>query len=335
MSSISRRGLLGLATTLLVPQRFFAQTTAQNRYIFASKEAAAVTLSQNPIIEQYSTDDLRWRLRQGPLVEEGATEDVDLRLEQLVEQRDEAISAVRNLVASNVREWSSEQKTLVEPIATDIMGYMTSLDIQLEQPIALALVGNREVGSALAYTVNHTVAFPNAALNPKYRQRPEYQTMLEHYLAHEISHVMLRYAANREEIYAGIGFHKADIILPDNLSEKILRNPDQPEVGWYLSVKGVPKLPLPMRSKEGKLSFAYVILDDAMKITGGTDTSYLFNNTPKDIITAAGNNASYVAGPAELAAELFALSYMRHKNPQLQINNPAQVDTFESLLRSR
>lgn len=170
--------------------------------VFASvDEGAALLGAEDEFIRRTSPYDRQARLRVGRPV-----------------SREEH----RAFAARCVLPWSAEERQRVTTAVEGLGRRMGEFDVPLPPRVLLVKTSGDEEGGA-AYTRGAAVMLPRSSLGSG-------GDGLRRLVCHELSHVVSRHAPDlRRRLFAAIGFRPCgDVVLPGDLEDRRLTNPDAP-----------------------------------------------------------------------------------------------------------
>ena len=224
-------------------------------------------------------------------------------------------------VASNVLEWSPEEKSAVEAAWSGLLPKMAELHVPLPRTILFVKTTGAEEGNA-EYTRGTGIVLPGSALAPSKREN------LPALIAHETFHVLSRNAPQlRERLYSIIGFQPCgEIPFPPGLASRRITNPDAPLNDHCIFVKyglgAVWVVPL-LYSKSPRYDVAkggpffdylqlnFLVLDKIPALVSApynTESPILLDIKEIDgFYDKVGRNTEYIIHPDEILADNFRL----------------------------
>jgi hypothetical protein len=251
-----------------------------------------------------------------------------------------------NFVATNVLNWSNDEKALVSSAISSIQPKLNALSLPFPKIIFLIkTTGNEEGGQQ--YTRANAIVLNHDALAAGHEKE------LQDCVAHELFHILSRQNPGlREKLYAGIGFHPCkEITLPSRLKPVKVTNPDAPRNDHYISVQvkdktveAIPilfsKLPKYDVNQGGEffhyLQFKFLIVEKANDQTLPTMTfddsnpQLVDTNEIHNFFEQIGRNTQYIIHPEEILADNFSLLVRGKTVPSPQI-----LKMMEDVIRAR
>jgi hypothetical protein len=218
-------------------------------------------------------------------------------------------------VSQQVKPWSGEETATIRRIVTQLRAPLSGTAAPLPQAILLVKTTGREEGQA-AYCRGSAIVIPQP-----YLEFPDSQ--LRKVLVHELFHVCSSHAPLlRRELYQLIGFHPlAKIVLPQELNERKITNPDAPTLDWYLrlhwngqQLSAVPILFSAEAYQPGKTLFQLltfrllVVTEEAGRWQPVRKDGQLWLLDPSqaaDFARQVGRNTNYTIHPEEILADNF------------------------------
>lgn len=236
-----------------------------------------------------------------------------LRVDRPVSREEHRAFAARCVLA-----WSAEERRSVGEAVEGLGERLGALDVPLPARVVLVKTSGDEEGGA-AYTRGEAVMLPRAALRAG-------GAGLRRLVCHELFHVVSRHAPTlRERLYAAIGFQPCgDVVLPGDLEERRLTNPDAPLFDHCIRVTcdGIERDMVPVLysrvaaydSASGKPFFATMEFRlMAVEIADGEAARAVLDDDGRPILRApaevqgfferTGRNTSYLIHPEEIVAD--------------------------------
>ena len=233
-------------------------------------------------------------------------------------------------VGENVRDWSSDEKALVESAIAFVRPRINELSLPWPDTIYLVKTTGNEEGGA-AYTRGNAIVFPASELVPGRKES------LKKLLSHELFHILTRKnPVLKDQLYAAIGFHGCgEIAYPSSLKPVKITNPDAPRNDHCirLRVAGMPVWAIPVLysrapkydEKQGGEFFDYLQFEFLLLETGNAtdpstatyDDEHIRLVGPDDVsgfYEQVGRNTDYIIHPEEILADNFALLVLGMKN---------------------
>lgn len=229
-------------------------------------------------------------------------------------------------VGENVRDWSSEEKALIESVLAIVRPRINELSLPWPETIYLVKTTGNEEGRA-AYTRGNAIVLPAHMLVPGEKE------LIKKIISHELFHILSRNNPGlKDQLYAAIGFHGCgEIAYPSSLRQVKLTNPDAPKNDYCirLRVAGMPAWAIPVLysrtpeydEKQGGeffdyLQFEFLILETSNAADPSTatyDDEHIRLVAPDDVAgfyEQVGRNTDYIIHPEEILADNFALLVM-------------------------
>jgi hypothetical protein len=226
-------------------------------------------------------------------------------------------------VGDNVREWSSDEKALIDSALSFVQTRINQLSLSWPETIYLVKTTGNEEGHA-AYTRGNAIVLPAVMLVP------EGKGSIKKIVTHELFHILSRNNPDlKDRLYAAIGFHGCgELAYPLRLSQVKLTNPDAPINNYCirLHVAGMPTWAIPVlysvtpeydENRGGEffdyLKFEFLLLEagnSADPATARYDEQHLQLVGPDDVTgfyEQVGRNTDYIIHPEEILADNFAL----------------------------
>lgn len=261
---------------------------------------------------------------------------------------DQEVSHVQfiNHLAKNVRNWSSEEKFLLEQLSGKVKESFAELDLNLPEEIIFIKTTSDEYGGmSSAYTRMNAIMFTEKLL---VNTSAEDKRLLKIYF-HEIFHVYSRHnPVKKKALYKLIGYEQTnEIKLPEEWHNRRITNPDAPEINTMieLQVDGKPAFytpvlyasdPLYDTKKDGgvfqTVNFQLFLLQNK------NDTwqpvfldGYPVFLDPENIDmywSKIGRNTQYIIHPEEIMASNFELLMLKEKD----VPNPEILEKMKEVL---
>ena len=229
-------------------------------------------------------------------------------------------------LGSQVLNFTHDDKTFIDSVFTEAKKRIKALNPELmPDTIKLVKINPAPYGEKVYFTRNKTIYFPQSAFTTKSFEK-ELAVMV-----HEIWHVISRlHPELRDKTYPLIGFekHKRSIKIPEDLSKKVITNPDASFMDYAVDLDGTLAIPLltskfKAYTKANPYFFDYVdfnlfpILKDNSLGTKGIldERTDVFFRKIKD-------NTNYIIHPEEIIAENFQLLvYANYENRYDRFSN--------------
>jgi hypothetical protein len=231
--------------------------------------------------------------------------------------------AYLRFVGENLRDWSSDQKALVESALSIVQPRINELSLSWPDTVYLVATTGNEEGRA-AYTRGNAIVLPANMLVPAGKES------LKKLLAHELFHILTRNNPGlKDRLYAAIGFHGCgEIAYPSSLRQVKLTNPDAPGNDYCirLRVAGMATWAIPvLYSRTPKydvkrggeffdyLRFEFLLVEAANSADPSTatyDDEHIRLVGPDEVsgfYEQVGRNTDYIIHPEEILADNFAL----------------------------
>jgi len=241
--------------------------------------------------------------------------------------------AFLEFVASNVLEWDADEISTMTSVVDGMREKIAALSLSLDLPSEILLVQTtgREEGNVGGYTRGQAIIIPERQL-----QNPPAQ--LEHFMLHELFHVMTRHnPALRTPIYALIGFQPCgEIDYPKELMPRRVTNPDafHFDACIELTVEDRAALLIPLTlsksaSYDGGGMFEYVTIEFLeVELHSGRATPRYADGLPilhamgtvQGYMEKIGQNTGYIIHPEEIMADNFVYAVQQKQellNPEI------------------
>jgi len=226
-------------------------------------------------------------------------------------------------VGDNVRDWSSDEKALIESALSFVQPRINQLSLPWPATVYLIKTTGKEEGNA-AYTRGNAIVLPAVMLVPERKE------LIKKILAHELFHILSRNNPDlKERLYAAIGFHRCgEIAFPSSLRQVKITNPDAPINDYCirLRVAGMPTWAIPVlysvtqeydEHRGGEffdyLQFEFLLLETgnfSVPSTATYDDRHIRLVGPDDVsgfYEQVGRNTDYIIHPEEILADNFSL----------------------------
>jgi hypothetical protein len=219
--------------------------------------------------------------------------------------------------AAQTEAWSDHDREAIGEMLADFTSVLNTLPVPFTAQVELIRTTGAEEGDA-AYTRGDAIILPDAMLSDR--------SGLRWLVAHELFHVVSRQnPALRDELYAAIGFAKADgdIAVPAAVAAHILANPDTPDDTHFIRVQeggqAVCAVPLFLYTidrydpQRGGPFFTYSALQFAVtheipsRGAVPPDFSLVKVEQLTGLYEQIGRNTDYIIHPDEILAENFAM----------------------------
>jgi hypothetical protein len=219
--------------------------------------------------------------------------------------------------AAQTEAWSEHDKQAIGEMLSDFTSVLNTLPVPFTAEVALIRTTGAEEADA-AYTRGDAIVLPDAMLSDR--------SGLRWLVAHELFHVVSRQnPALRDELYAAIGFAKADgdIAVPASVAAHILANPDTPDDTHFIRVQeggqavcAVPRFLYTIDRydpQRGGPFFTYSELQFAVTreipSAGAVPPDYSLVKPEQlsGLYEQIGRNTDYIIHPDEILAENFAM----------------------------
>ncbi|MFZ5524796.1 MAG: hypothetical protein ACOY9D_12045 [Pseudomonadota bacterium] len=231
--------------------------------------------------------------------------------------------AYLRFVGENVRDWSGNEKALVESALSAVRPRINELALPWPETIHLVKTTGNEEGRA-AYTRGNAIVLPAHMLVPGAEE------LIKKIISHELFHILSRNNPGlKDRLYAAIGFYGCgEIAYPSRLKQVKLTNPDAPGNDYCirLRVAGVPTWAIPVlysrtpeydEKRGGEffdyLQFEFLLVeagDAADPLTATYDDEHIQLVGSEDVsgfYEQVGRNTGYIIHPEEILADNFAL----------------------------
>lgn len=253
---------------------------------------------------------------------------IQMKRNQPFVNREEAISAYKKFIATEVSDWNTEDKQIMQWMFQKVKSLCDTLSPRIfPANIRLIKVKTNHYGKDVYYTRGNNILIPENIfpVTDTSRQIPV--------MIHEVFHLLSRYNPNiRNDFYNFIGFKKADkpVKLNPVLEKILLTNPDGVTFQYLMEIEssldGKKAVPL-ITSKFNQFKpsnpafFDYLNFDlyelrdkgnyyEVLSDASGKSTMPL-KNTPV-FFTKIKDNTQYIIHPDEIMADNFMLALLAY-----------------------
>jgi len=257
---------------------------------------------------------------------------IQLKKSDMPDSGGESKVLYQDLLRSEMEDFSEEEKKFMEEVFASAKAAIDKVNPKLlPSKIELIKTKTNHYGPDVYYTREDAIVVPDNIF-----EEPSVKDQMP-IMLHEIFHILSRYnKAFREEMYALIGFieYNEKLILPKEISDKLLTNPDGVSRRYAISLKdenGKEQLALPliMSTKDRYESsmpifFSYLSFDlfPLIKITqnqvslglNATGGSALSIEHNADFFKQIKDNTQYIIHPDEIMADNFMMAVIANKN---------------------
>lgn len=292
---------------------------AENYLVFLDKAAAEKQINQDKedgFFESLTITDMSIQMKKNDMPNSGG----------------ESMDLYQNLLRSEMEDFTEEEKVFVKEVFAKAKSALDKINPKLlPERIELIKTKTNHYGPDVYYTREDAIILPNNIF-----EEPSVKAQMP-VMLHEIFHILSRYNKDfREEMYRLIGFEHftEDLVLPREVSDKILTNPDGVRRDYAIRLKdskGTEQLALPLilSTKDRYQSsmptfFSYLSFDlyPLIKVTenqvtlklnssGGSALSVEHN---ADFFNQIKDNTQYIIHPDEIMADNFMMAVIANDN---------------------
>jgi len=257
---------------------------------------------------------------------------IQLKKQDMPDSGGESMVLYQNLLRSEMEDFTETDKTFMKDVFAKAKSAMDKINPKLlPERIELIKTNTNHYGPDVYYTREDAIILPNNIF-----KAPSIKAQMP-VMLHEIFHILSRYNKEfREKMYGLIGFEQyaEDLILPREISDKLLTNPDGVRRDYAIRLKdeaGKEQLALPLilSTKERFQSsmptfFSYLSFDlyPLVKITenqvtlklNSTGGSALSIEHNADFFNQIKDNTQYIIHPDEIMADNFMMAVIANDN---------------------
>lgn len=235
-----------------------------------------------------------------------------------------SVEQFKKYLAAKVSDFTKAEKAYLKSVVNDALHKIARLNRDLiPDSIFFVKIKPDFYGDEAYFTRDKVIYIPQSALNI---HREKY---LEKVLIHELWHVISRYHEDvRDKSYEVIGFEKfkgIELKIPEDLSNRLLTNPDAPQIRHFIRVTDADGhefnvIPLiysnsPLFDPERPNFFDYMEfslfrIDSLGSVVIDADQEKFFNSVITDYERKTGNNTDYIIHPEEIIADNFVLGVL-------------------------
>lgn len=239
-----------------------------------------------------------------------------------------SVEQFKKYLATKVSDFSKAEKAYLKSVVNDALQKIARLNQDLiPDSIFFVKIKPDFYGDETYFTRDKVIYIPQSALNT---HREKY---LERVLIHELWHVISRYHEDiRVMSYEVIGFEKfkgIELKFPEDLSNRLLTNPDAPLISHYIRVTDasgqdfnvIPIIYSNSMSFDPErpnffdyMEFSLFKIDSLGNVVVDADQEKFFNSVITDYKRKTGNNTNYIIHPEEIIADNFMLGVLLYES---------------------
>ncbi|MGK0387787.1 MAG: hypothetical protein ACI94Y_000513 [Maribacter sp.] len=233
-----------------------------------------------------------------------------------------------NSLKSSILLFNRKDKKKINQIFNEITPLINKINPSiLSDSIRLIKIEPNLYGKGVFYTRENAIIIPADMLDD-YNEK-----VFKDIIIHEIFHIYSRLnkKEKRKELYDLIQFKKIEneLLIPHELNNKILLNPDGLEKEWYIESRVGDKnhqlIPLLISISDqvdsdnymANLELRFYAVQQNENLYSLSEDKYFLIEAIPDFYTQVGDNTTYILHPDEILAENFVIAVLAQENPTI------------------